>query len=318
MNVGRRTDGLLSAPATLRLLNLAAARPQSPQELQSGLRLLESASFSRTLNTLSLLLDLDVISIRNGAVEVSVHWSNDADATDLLRSRLLGHYVGFLTSVPVGSIFQLRQGNDDLWVDRLQLPGRELGLPYALVEFGLLLRSGPDDRFWRVASDAKSTFLQLIDEINHSTEKQLSLRGLKAIQDAQEKVGQEAEEFVVAFEKNLRSRHPLQHLIRSISAEDTGAGFDVLSFETDTTLLHDKFIEVKSYAGTAMFYWSAGEIKASEELQERYWLYLVDRSRMSEAGYTPEMIQNPYAYFIERAAEGWIREEQGYKLTAIC
>jgi hypothetical protein len=299
------------------LVELAAARRQTPEELQSNLRLLESASLARTLNTLNLLSDLGVISVRDGAVEVIADLSTDSDTMDLIRKRLLTYYVGYLATVPVGSVFQLRQDDDELWTDRLQLPGRDTGLPYALVEFGLLLRNGPEDRFWSVASHAKGAFLQLIDEINHSTARQLSLRGLKALQQAQEKAGQEGEEFVIGFEKAARSRHPLQRLIRSISAEDTGAGFDVLSFETDTALLHDKFIEVKSYAGTPMFYWSAGEIAAAEELQERYWLYLVDRNRIDETDYRPEMIQNPHAYFIERSADGWQREDQGYKFTAI-
>ena len=55
----------------------------------------------------------------------------------------------------------------------------------------------------------------------------------------------------------------------------------------------------------------------SQELQDRYWLYLVDRERICEAEYEPEMIQNPHTHFIERSAEGWIREEQGYKFTAV-
>jgi hypothetical protein len=318
MNVGRRTDGLLSAQATLRLLNLAAATSHTVEQLQSALRLLESASLARTLNTLSLLSDLGLISIRHGAVEVNQQFSNGAQAIGFLRGRLVAHYIDFVGSVAVGSVFQLRQNDDRLWVDRLQLPGRDLGLPYALLEFGVVLRDGPEDRFWWVAPDATGAFLELINKINHSTTKQLSLRGLKALQEAQEKAGEKGEQFVVRFEKVARSRHPLQRLIRSISAEDTGAGFDVLSFETDTALLHDKFIEVKSYADTPMFYWSAGEIEAAEELQERYWLYLVDRNRIDEAEYVPEMIQNPHAYFIDRQAEGWLREEQGYKFTAVC
>ncbi len=142
------------------------------------------------------------------------------------------------------------------------------------------------------------------------------MRGLKAIQKAQEQAGHEGEQFVVRFEIAARSEHPLRDLIRAISAEDTGAGFDVLSFETDTVLLHDKFIEVKSYADTPMFYWSAGEISAAAELQERYWLYLVDRGRMHEHDYVPETIQNPHSHFIERTAEGWRREDQGYKFTS--
>jgi hypothetical protein len=317
MNVGRRTDGLLSASATLRLLSLASARPQTIEELQAGLRLLESASLARTANTLSLLLELKILFFRDGFVAVDIPVSNTSDVSKTVAQRLLGFYLSFLTSVPLGSLFQLREGEEDLWVDRLQLPGRELGLPYALLEFEVFRRDAPEDRFWRVAAESRDAFFELINQINHSTAQQLSLRGLKALQKAQGEAGLKGEEFVVSFEKEMRSRHPLANLIRSISSENVGAGFDVLSFETDTTLIHDKFIEVKSFSGTAVFYWSAGEIAAAQELQERYWLYLVDRERICELGYEPEMIQNPHVHFIERIAEGWLREEQGYKFTMI-
>jgi hypothetical protein len=317
MNVGRRTDGLLSAQATLRLFGLVAVGPQTTEQLQTGLRLLESASLARTLNTLKLLIDLKVLSVRDGVVEVDAQISAD-HVSEIIGQRLLTYYLDFLTSVPLGSLFQLREGEESLWADRLQLPGRELGLPYALLEFGLFQRDRPEDRFWRVAAQARDAVIELINRINHSTAQQLSLRGLKALQKAQEEAGLKGEQYVVRFERAAHSHHPLSDLIRSISTENVGAGFDVLSFETDTALIHDKFIEVKSYAGAPMFFWSAGEIGAAEELQERYWLYLVDRSRIDEAGYAPEMIQNPHAYFIERVPEGWLREEQGYKFTAIC
>lgn len=55
-----------------------------------------------------------------------------------------------------------------------------------------------------------------------------------------------------------------------------GAGYDILSFNSATSLSYDRFIEVKSFHGKPHFYWSSNEKNTSELWGDKYYLYLVD------------------------------------------
>jgi hypothetical protein len=87
--------------------------------------------------------------------------------------------------------------------------------------------------------------------------------------------------------------HPQIQLVRRVSEIDTGAGFDIESFEGLRSFFPDRFIEVKSYQGNPRFFWSQGEIAAAKELGEKYCLYLVDMEQLQSPDYCPVLIRNP-------------------------
>ena len=82
-------------------------------------------------------------------------------------------------------------------------------------------------------------------------------------------------------------------------------------------LNHDRFIEVKSYSGPKHFHWSRREIEVAEELGEEYCLYLVDRERMSEPGYAPQIIQGPSMEVFQVDGSGWAVEATSYEFREI-
>ena len=75
------------------------------------------------------------------------------------------------------------------------------------------------------------------------------------------------------------------------------------SFDGHQSFLPDRFIEVKTFQGTEHFYWSAAEIAAAEELQDKYCLYLVDRKLIELPGYAPRIIRNPTVALFESDPE---------------
>jgi len=120
--------------------------------------------------------------------------------------------------------------------------------------------------------------------------------------------GEEAEKFVLAYEtKRLLSQKSPEW----ISPYSVDAGYDILSFDEISSGVGDRFIEVKSYVGSPSFYWSRNEMDVARIKKESYFLYLIDRDRMSEENYVPFMIQDPYSYF-EHSTEWNGRVEKIY------
>lgn len=129
----------------------------------------------------------------------------------------------------------------------------------------------------------------------------ISEESLEQALQVNRKIGAQAEQAVVEFErKRLRAlgRDAEADLVRKISELDTGAGYDVESFDGDKPLFdYDRFIEVKaSQESELRFYWSANQLRVAREKGDMYWIYFIGgfpQKRTSEI--TPIMIQNPAA-----------------------
>jgi hypothetical protein len=98
-----------------------------------------------------------------------------------------------------------------------------------------------------------------------------------------------------------------------VSEYFTNAGYDIESFSDHDSIVIDKFIETKSYEGEISFYWSKNEVEKAKELGDKYFLYLVDRTRITHEGYEPIRIQNPFKKIFE--SEFWKNETENWKIT---
>jgi len=92
--------------------------------------------------------------------------------------------------------------------------------------------------------------------------------------------GDLAEEYVLDKEKERLGqcgRQDLANLVRRISKRNTGAGYDILSFDGfESGSIPDRFIEVKSTSGDVLtFYMSKRELETARSLQDSYWVYCV-------------------------------------------
>ena len=143
--------------------------------------------------------------------------------------------------------------------------------------------------------------------------KKFTIEQLLKRQEEQSKMGLEAEEFILGLE---RSRLPEKaHKIKRISDFDVAAGYDIVSYEAVDSDKYDRFIEVKCYCGKTHFYWSDNECDVAKKKGDKYILCLVDYNRISEPGYQPHYIKNPYN--IVFSDDNWLVSTASYKVQKI-
>jgi len=133
---------------------------------------------------------------------------------------------------------------------------------------------------------------------------------LKVNQLKDEENGLEAERFVMAFEKKRLNRHPRVNDIQHVALSNVGAGFDIISFSTNTSFILNREIEVKSYVGNPHFYISKNEYDRAKRNRNRYYIYLVNREKFKGNNYYPEIIENPYERLFN--SHKWTCDIQSY------
>lgn len=122
--------------------------------------------------------------------------------------------------------------------------------------------------------------------------------------------GEEAEKFVLNYEKNrLKNKEGIDWVAKYSVAD----GYDIASFNSVESKLHDRFIEVKSYAGSPYFYWSRNEMDVARIKKNDYFLYLVDRNQIKKESYEPLIIQNPYVNILQNESK-WDKTVEKIKI----
>lgn len=143
--------------------------------------------------------------------------------------------------------------------------------------------------------------------------KKFTLEQLLKQQEEKGKRGLEAEEFVLGLERN---RIPGKaHKIKRISDFDVAAGYDIVSYASESSDKYDRFVEVKCYLGKPHFYWSENECDTARQKGDKYVLCLVDYSRIGEPGYQPQYIQDPHNVIF--SDDNWLVNTASYKIQQI-
>jgi len=109
--------------------------------------------------------------------------------------------------------------------------------------------------------------------------------------EQQQIYGEEAERFVLKFEHDRLNGNKTIDWVAEYSVAE---GYDIASFNDESSIINDRFIEVKSFNGQPYFFWSRNEIDIARIKKDEYFLYLIDRNKMKTADYQPIIIQNPY------------------------
>jgi hypothetical protein len=131
--------------------------------------------------------------------------------------------------------------------------------------------------------------------------------------EEQQIYGEEAEKFVLAFEKKRLNGKDLIEWVAEYVANE---GYDIASYNNETDSEYNRFIEVKSYAGERpYFYWSKNEFLVAKRRQESYWLYLVNRNEIGNDDYVPLMLQDPYESVLKN--HEWIVQVEKYKIEGL-
>ena len=282
--------------------------------LVKNVAVLFRASRAKIRNTITLLNDLGIVEMHGDQVSSS----EVIEQPDVLGARLVDYVVTEHLPPRFGDALLLADGTNEIWVDAKRAPGRHLGIGSLLVDLGVFHRDRLTSTTWRIGDQYAGRFVQAIAQSNDD----LSLGTLSA-DDLQRRLagsveaGLRAEEWVVGFERSRLKDHLLRRQIRRISDHCADAGFDVLSFRDQSSIVHNWFIEVKSFVETPRFYWTANEIECAKREGERYVLYLVDRSQMRCQGYEPRVIRGPYEFFFEsEMPTGWDVVATEYQISA--
>lgn len=132
--------------------------------------------------------------------------------------------------------------------------------------------------------------------------------------EQQQIFGEEAEKFVLQFENTrLRNKKEIDWVAEYIVNE----GYDIASYNNESDITPNRFIEVKSYDGdTPYFFWTKNEYTIAKIKKEQYWLYLINRSRMKTNDYIPTMIQDPYNTILDDN-KMWDKQIEKYKIELI-
>ena len=173
-----------------------------------------------------------------------------------------------------------------------------------LIEFGIFKRNPDLKSQFDIADKYKIWFeknvLPMID-VSRRNSRKISLKELKKRNEIKnkrnEELGREAEEWVLEFEKKRLDNHKNFKNIKMISDDYANAGYDIESYNSRESILIDRLIEVKSYSGShddSYFYWSENEMETAKQEGDKYFLYILNRDKLSNSNYTPEIIQNPY------------------------
>jgi hypothetical protein len=190
------------------------------------------------------------------------------------------------------------------------------GIKKLLISIGFFEKSGLSENLLPIdpghADFFKEIILPVIMPEEMTEQEGMSLEELRSILEQKQFYGKAAEEFVLQYEKIRLTCHKNIDKIKIISEIDCGAGYDIVSFDNMESAEINRFIEVKSYAGKAQFYWSKNEVEEAQARGNAYFLYLVDRNKTSDTSYMPNIIQAPFKnVFLDESI--WSREPQSWR-----
>lgn len=139
--------------------------------------------------------------------------------------------------------------------------------------------------------------------------RKIGIDEFKKSMEKQQIYGEEAEKFVLDFERRRLGDKQIDWVAEYIVNE----GYDIASYNEKNDLEYNRFIEVKSYEGNKpYFFWSRNEIDVAKRKLDNYWIYLVNRNEMNSIDYKPIMEQNPIKNVLINV--NWNKQVEKYKI----
>lgn len=235
---------------------------------------------------------------------------------ELCKQKLLeGFLNAFHKDEIFYEIFSSENSSHDIVYKAIQIDYSAFGLKYAnirklLIDFDFL-RPHPDFPQKKLIINSKWTKFFDKNFAPEIRKREIGIDELKRNLEQQQINGEEAEKFVLNFEKNrLKEKEGIEW----IAPYDSGAGYDILSFNNKDSKENNRFIEVKSYTGNnPYFYWSQNEVSTAKKKQRNYYLYLVNREDINNKDYNPIMISNPIKNILKN--DNWNKEVNVYYIT---
>jgi hypothetical protein len=234
---------------------------------------------------------------------------------NFLTNKILSMLLGTLKNDEIfHEIFCPKNISFDIIYKRIQIDGSAFHFRYAsfrrfLIAFNFL-HPHPDAPIKKYIINSK--YRKLFDQeiMPEIKKRKFGIDQLELLLEKNQMHGEEAENFVLEYEKKRLVAHPQANNIEIISSYDVAAGYDIASYNNMSSSEMDRFIEVKSFCSHPTFHWSRNEIDAARLRQNNYFLYLVDRDKTNSPDYKPIIIRNPYKKVLD--SKQWIKRIDSY------
>jgi len=214
------------------------------------------------------------------------------------------------------NIFSSENLTYDIVYKSLQIGNSAFGLKFSnfkqlLIDFGAI-KAHPSLHlnYYLINDRYKKLFDKTI--LPEIKKRKIGIDEFKRAMELQQIYGEEAEKFVLAFEKKRLEGKPVEWIAEYIVNE----GYDIASYNEMNNVRYNRFIEVKSYDGPKpYFYWSRNEYTVAKRKKQEYWLYLVNRSEMNDENYKPLMLQDPFNGILKN--DDWDKQVDKYIIKFI-
>ena len=322
MNTEKSVKRLLSASHTKSLLSLVE-RDSSGLVIESvaaRLNVEHSVSQQKVVQTIQQLIMLDVFENEQGKLQFTsdyVEASSRGMLQSFLAERVVGNLISRIENAGLWAALIYLSKDDVFKLDSMTLPPSASGINSWIIEFGVAVRNTISDRYWYIVPQYNQLIKSEIEKLNNSIlSKGLGVERFKERLENQRKNGDEAEKWVLNYERERLRNSLVKSQIRQVSITDVGAGYDIASFEDERSLRYDRFIEVKSFLGEKKFFWSSNEVEKAASLGAQYHLYLIDRGCFHEPSYKPTIVSAPSIELFKSFGSGWSVFDNGYMLKS--
>jgi hypothetical protein len=192
-------------------------------------------------------------------------------------------------------IFSSKNISYDVVYHSIQIGNSAFGFKYAnlkqlLIDFDVItIHPSPEIKKYIINPRYKKLFDKtILPEIKR---RKIGIEEFQISLEQKQIFGEQAERFVLKFEfDRLNGNKEIDWVAEYSVAE----GYDIASYNTEDSLINDRFIEVKSFSGAPYFFWSRNEMDIARIKKDEYYLYLVDRDKINMNGYEPVIIRDPY------------------------
>ena len=263
-----------------------------------------------------LAVRIDILILKGDLVTINENILNSLNSVNQMSDKFAEYLFKALTHDEVfHNIFCSEFLTYDIIYKTLQISNSAFGFKFAnfkqlLIDFDIIkVHPTIEINSYIINTRYKKLFDKtVLPEIRR---RKIGIDEFKKLIELQQMYGEEAENFVVEYEKKrLNSIKEIDWVAQYIVNE----GYDIASYDHEEDVHQNRFIEVKSYDGEfPYFYWSRNEYLVAKRKKEQYWIYLVNRKKMKHANYHPIMEQNPFENVLNM--EHWEKQIDKYKIT---
>jgi len=263
---------------------------------------------------IDLAVKINVLKIENDLYCVNDQFSDSLNSVNQMKDKFIQFlFLSLKDDDSFHKIFQSQHLSYDVIYKSFQINNSAFGFKFKnfrqlLIDFEAIT-THPTVEFNSYILNSR--FKKLFDKtiLPEIKKRKIGIDEFKKTIEQQQIYGEEAEKYVLEFEKKRLGDKQIDWVAEYIVNE----GYDIASYNEKDDSEYNRFIEVKSYDGNnPYFFWSRNEFNVAKRKLDNYWIYLVNRTEMNNVDYKPIMKQNPIENILNN--ENWNKQVEKYKI----